>query len=312
MHNDGIIMDTINALRHSSRKLVRELGIIQLDKSLTGPSAEHCHAIVEIAQKPGITIKELGELLLLSASQATRLVQRLFKNGFVSIQKALDKREKALILTSLGQEELEKIDLFSKEKIEGAFRELSDDDQKAIIDAIEKYANALEKSRQKKYKILTLSTSRTLRRQIVSMVEDIQKKEFHIPVTKEINACILRADEDFYYNNSYNFWYAVNDQGELIGCIGLKMLDGNDAELKKLFVQKEYRGKGVAKALLDTLLKAAKRHGFKTIWLGSVDVVTQAAAFYKKHNFVQVQEKDLPETFEKNRLDTRFYKTCIL
>ncbi len=304
-------MDRIALLRQSSRKLVRELGILQLDKSLAGRTVEHCHAIVEIAQKPGVTVKELGSLLLLSPSQATRLVQRLIANGFVSIQKAVDKREKALMLTALGTEELERIDTFSKQKIEGAFGELTEKEQSDIIQAIEKYAQALEQSRQKKYKILTLSTSRTLRKQIISMVEAIQKNEFQIPVTKEINSCILRAEEAFYYNNSYNFWYAVTEEGDLAGCIGLKMIDKQNGELKKLFVKKEYRGKGVAKMLLQTLLKAAKKHGFSTIWLGTVDVLTEAKSFYEKHYFMPIQDNALPKTFEKCLLDTNFYRLCI-
>lgn len=300
-------MDRIHALRQASRKLVRELGIIQLDKSLTGPTVEHCHAIVEIGQKPGITISEVRDLLLLSPSQATRLVQKLIQSGFVTVQEALDRREKSLILTPAGMQELEKIDLFSKRKIEGAFEELTNDEQEAIVNAIDKYAKALEASREKKCKILTISTSRPLRAQIANMVEHIQKEEFNIPVTKEINACILRAEEDFYYNNSYNFWYAVNDKGQVIGCIGLKRLGGTNGEVKKLFVEKSYRGKGVAQKLMETLLKAAQKHNFTHLWLGTVDVLTQAHRFYEKYNFVRIKENELPEGFEKCPFDTYFY-----
>lgn len=301
-------MDKISTLRQASRQLVRELGIIQIDKSLKGPTAEHCHAIVEIGQKPGITISELKDLLLQSPSQATRLVQKLILNGFVTVQESFDRREKSLALTPKGMQELDAIDRFSKEKIEGAFAELNQNDQQEIVTSIQKYAAALEAARVKKWKIRTISTSRTLRAQIVHMIEEIQKNDLEVAATKELNISVLRAEKEFYYNNCYNFWYAVDVRGQIIGCIGLKRLDETNGEVKKFFVDKCYRGKGVADSLMNTLLKAAEKHNFAHLWLGCVEAAKQAHRFYEKNNFVRIDEKMLPESFEKCPLDRCFYR----
>ncbi len=299
----------IDTLRQASRKLVRELGIVQLDKSLAGPTAQHCHALVEIGQKPAITISELASLLLLSVSATSRLVQGMVKGGFVEMHDGIDRREKSLFLTSTGTIELKNIDTYSNIKVQGAFEYLTADEQDDIINAIQKYSQALEKSRcmYTNYKILTLSTSRVLRKQLVNMVENIQKNEFQIPITNDINANIVRAEEDFYYNNSYNFWYAIDEQGNIIGSIGLKKINASTAELKKLFVDKRFRSKGVAQKLFDTLLKAALKHGFNTIYLGTVDILHAAHKFYRKNGFVQIDEKALPKDFIKCPLDSMFY-----
>jgi DNA-binding MarR family transcriptional regulator len=301
--------DRINALRHASRKLVRELGIVQLDKSLAGPTPQHCHALVEIGMKPGITISQLSELLLGSVSSMSRLVQSLISQGFVEAKDGLDKRQKVLFLTDSGINELETIDDFSNAKVVGAFNYLTDDEQAAIVLAIQKYAEALEKSRTVpgKVKIHTLSTSRPLRRQIVALVEKIQKEEIGVAVTDELNASILRAEDVFYYNNSYNFWYATNEEGAVIGCIGLKKMSDNAGQLLKLFVDTPYRGTGVAQKLLATLIKAAAKHGFNTIWLGSVDKLAATRQFYLKSGFSPVQTKKLPKGFDRCALDTLFY-----
>src|SRR5689334_7909161 len=103
----------INTLRHSSRKLVRELGILELDRMLAGPSAQHCHALVEIAHEPGITVSALAELLVLSVSATSRIVQALVQKGFISTKSALDKREKSLYLTPSGTIQVKNIDDFS-------------------------------------------------------------------------------------------------------------------------------------------------------------------------------------------------------
>lgn len=300
----------IDAFRHASRKLIRELGILELDRSLAGLTPIACHALIEIANTPGIAVSEVAEHLLLSVSSTSRLINSLVDNGLVEIQNAVDKRQKSLFLSSSGHIELKKIDSFSNAKVQGAFEFLSDSEQDEILLALEKYGEALETSRRltTNFKILTLSTSRTLRRQIVAMIENIQKNEFQIPITEEVNASILRAEETFVYNNSCNFWYAVNENGNIIGSIGLKKIDSQNGELKKLFVDKRYRGKGLAQKLLDTLQKAAKKHGFTHLWLGTVDKLQSAQAFYKKCGFEQISESSLPPNFEKCHVDSLFFK----
>lgn len=300
----------IEALRHSARKVVRELGMLDLDPKDKEKTPGYWHALIEIDKEPGITISALGRLLLMTLSTISRLVKTLAGKGFVELKAGSDKREKSLFLTAKGKEEVGKINAFSDSKIIGAFQFLSEDDVKQIIGAFGKYGEALEKSRAgiDSIKIATLPTSRTIRKQIISMIEEIQKIEFSIPVTKEMNLGILKAEEEYHYNRSYNFWYAVNDEGKVVGSIGLKRIDDRTGEIKKLFVVKEYRGKGVAQKLMDTLLKAASKHHFDRLYLGTVSKLEAAHRFYEKYGFSEISKKDLPQGFEINPLDNKFFR----
>lgn len=223
------------------------------------------------------------------------------------IKDAVDKREKALYLTSKGTEALGHIDTFSNKKVEGAFRYLTDNEQSLIVHAIEKYAQALEQSREgvKDVKILTLSTSRPLRKQIVAMVDTIQKDELKVDPT-DLNVGIIRLEEEYYYNKSYNFWYATDSKGTIIGCVGLKKLDENNGEIKKFFVDKAYRGQQVAQKLLATLTKAAMKHGITHLWLGTIGR-PESSRFYTKEGFTAVDKNQLPPTYKKNSLDICFF-----
>ena len=118
---------------------------------------------------------------------------------------------------------------------------------------------------------------------------------------------ILKAEEEYYYDNSYNFWYAVNDAGKIVGSVGLKKIDACYGEIKKLFVVKEYRGKGVAQKLMNTLFKAASKHQFEFLILGTVDKLHAAHKFYAKYGFTLMLQQDLPYGFERNPLDTLFF-----
>jgi DNA-binding MarR family transcriptional regulator/N-acetylglutamate synthase-like GNAT family acetyltransferase len=300
----------IEQLRTVSRKLIRELGMLELEPGDVQKTPGHWHALIEIAKKPGITISELGRLLLMSVSTISRVVKFLVKSAYLEFKEGEDKREKSLFLTDRGQKEIQKINAFSDEKIKGAFEFLTGKEIVQIIQSITKYEEALEKSRvmRDEVKIVTLSTSRTIRKQIVNMVSDIQRNEFLIPITKEINLGILKAENEYYYHNSYNFWYAVNEEGKILGSIGLKKITNKYAEIKKFFVVREYRGKGVAQKLMNALLKAASKHHFQQLILGTTDKFHAAHKFYEKYGFIQIKKKELPQEFETNPFDSLFFK----
>lgn len=300
--------DSVESLRYISRKLIRELGILQLEPTDSDMSAGHWHALIEIERHPGITISQLSQTLLMPVSKVSRMTKMLGAKNFIALKEGLDKREKNVSISPEGALALKHIDDFSAHKIRGAFKFLKASDMNTITHAITLYAEALEKSRlcHHDVKIKVLSTSRTIRTQVVRMLEDIQKNEFLIPVTPDTNACVIKAEEHFYYNNTYNFWCAVNHDGHIVGCIGLKKIDSDYGELKKFFVRKDYRGTGVAKKLLRTLVCAAHKHGFQKLVLGSADPLKDAHHFYEKYGFTTIDRGDLPPTFDVCELDTVF------
>src|SRR3990167_3895670 len=155
----------MDQLRHASRKLIRELGMLQLSKARLKNTPQHWHALIEISKEPDITIAKLSQLLLLSSSSVSRIVNSLIKDHLVTYRNGIDKREKYLHITPTGMLEIKNIDQFSNSRIQGAFEFLTEDDKNQIITSIVKYAAALEKSRlsREQVKILTLSTSRTIR-----------------------------------------------------------------------------------------------------------------------------------------------------
>ena len=186
-------MQKIESLREASRKLVRELGMLELDQSTTHETPAHWHTLIEVSRNPGMTISKVGQGLLLSPSKISRLITRLSRDGLLEMRTgSQDKREKSLYLTDAGALSLKKIDTFSESKIKGAFAFLKDAEVDHIIKSIHLYGSALEKSRVMKesVKILTLSKSRAIRQQIVSMIENIQKGEFSIPIY-EHHQCFL-------------------------------------------------------------------------------------------------------------------------
>lgn len=95
-----------------------------------------------------------------------------------------------------------------------------------------------------------------------------------------------------YIQNGGGLWIALDDEDNIIGTIGLKKHNDNDAELKKLYVRKDYRGKGVSKELYNIMLEESKKDNFNRIFLGTYDKLETAINFYLKRGFTQMEELD--------------------
>ena len=88
---------------------------------------------------------------------------------------------------------------------------------------------------------------------------------------------------------------AATDSGDLIGFA--QLLDGDvpgsvvgpaPIELLRLYVDRDYHGRGVAHALMAAAIEAAVEHGARTIWLGVWERNPRAIAFYRKCGFADV------------------------
>jgi GNAT superfamily N-acetyltransferase len=75
----------------------------------------------------------------------------------------------------------------------------------------------------------------------------------------------------------------------VLGCIALKPLEPPKvAEIKRLFVRPQARGKGVGKALVQAAIMAAKQLGYGEIKLDTLPGMEGAIALYKAAGFTAI------------------------
>lgn len=85
-----------------------------------------------------------------------------------------------------------------------------------------------------------------------------------------------------------------------IGCASFKFFERGIAEVKRVFIKKEYRGKGVSKQLMGLLEKRAKEKGFYKLVLESGAPLIEAMGLYYKMGYAVIenygQYKDIDES----------------
>lgn len=65
-------------------------------------------------------------------------------------------------------------------------------------------------------------------------------------------------------------------------------------ELVRLYVSREWLGRGVGEGLMRACIEEAREAGHETIWLGVWEKNARAQAFYRKWNFREVGEHPFP------------------
>ena len=87
----------------------------------------------------------------------------------------------------------------------------------------------------------------------------------------------------------------VSDDGIARGCIALRKLSDGKGEVKRLYVRPEYRGNGIATALVERIIEDARNIGYKELYLDTLPELESAVRLYKSFGFEETgQYNDSP------------------
>lgn len=82
------------------------------------------------------------------------------------------------------------------------------------------------------------------------------------------------------------FVVAYNENGEGIGCGGLRPINENIAEVKRMFAKA--KGIGVGTEILHYLEIKAQKFGYSTLWLETRLINKRAVLFYEKKGYHRI------------------------
>jgi putative acetyltransferase len=112
-------------------------------------------------------------------------------------------------------------------------------------------------------------------------------KEYDLKPDPECTDIDIKDIESSYFNRGGTFLVLETEDGSIIGAYGLYPMDTQTCELRKMYLQKTYRGKGLGKFLLEDALSKAKQLGFERMILETASVLKEAIALYKSYGFVE-------------------------
>lgn len=112
--------------------------------------------------------------------------------------------------------------------------------------------------------------------------------EFNLEYKPESSEKDLQDIEGTYMNAGGTFEVIESDRFEIIGTVALFKIDDKTAKLRKMYVDKRFRGAGLGKVLMDRALSKAEELQFEDIILETVHDMKAAIRLYKSYGFREI------------------------
>ena len=106
-------------------------------------------------------------------------------------------------------------------------------------------------------------------------------------------------EQHYFSKNGYFGVVIEHTTNEIIGTFGLYRLDDASCELRKMYLLKRARGKGVGEFILKYAIQKAKEIGYSRIVLETISPLKEAIALYKKHGFKEITPKEISDRVDQ-------------
>jgi GNAT superfamily N-acetyltransferase len=103
------------------------------------------------------------------------------------------------------------------------------------------------------------------------------------------------------YGRPYGRLYLIYCDEKLAGCVGLRKIDNQNCEMKRLYIRPEFRGKKLGNILVERIIEDAKKIGYSYMLLDTLPFLQNAIHIYKKFGFYEI------ESYNDSPMDTSIY-----
>lgn len=108
-----------------------------------------------------------------------------------------------------------------------------------------------------------------------------------------VSLCFQNFDEELaqlpgYYAPPRGALLFGECDGAVSGLVALRPMSGSAAEMKRLYVQPHARNTGLGRQLAEAIIEQARRLGYRSIRLDTLDSMTRAIALYRSLGFCEI------------------------
>lgn len=115
-------------------------------------------------------------------------------------------------------------------------------------------------------------------------------EEYGIQPSPDTTDADLFGIDSFYWSRGGMFEVLVDSEGAVVGTFGLVPMSDGVAELRKMYLSPEFRGKGIGKLTLSRAIEKARAMGFSKLYLETATPLKEAIALYESFGFRPTDE----------------------
>jgi DNA-binding MarR family transcriptional regulator/predicted GNAT family N-acyltransferase len=282
----------IAAVRAFNRFYTRKLGVLDQHLSKSPYSLSEARVLYELAHRDDLAAKEIGIELGLDSGYLSRIVQNFDEKGLIT-RKALpaDRRQFRLSLTAKGRQAFARLNQSSHDEVAAMLAALSESDGARLTDAMATIEDLLEPRARERPSFLLRShrvgdMGWVISRQAIAYAEEYGWDISYEALVAEICAGFIKN-----YDASREHCWIAEAGGEPLGSVFLVKASDELAKLRLLLVEKEARGLGVGRALVEQCIRSGREKGYKRMTLWTQSILVGARGIYQSTGFRRVKEE---------------------
>jgi len=298
----------VSAIRAFNRFYTRKIGV--LDGMASRPfSLAEARVLYELAHRQQPTATDVRKELGLDAGYMSRILRDFERRKLVRREQSrTDERQRFLSLTSKGRKAFVPLDERSNRDIKAMLHELSPSEQKQVVDAARVIHRLLGDRAETRTTFLLRQHQPGDMGWIVYRQAILYAEEYGWDGTYEALAAEIVAQFIKNYDPRCERAWVAEKDGERVGAVFVAKASEEIAKLRLLHVEREARGLGIGKRLVDESIRFARHTGYQKLALWTQSILHAARHIYRNAGFQVVHEekhhsfgKDLTaETWELN------------
>jgi DNA-binding MarR family transcriptional regulator/GNAT superfamily N-acetyltransferase len=283
----------IDAVRRFNRFFTRRIGALREGLLHTPYSLTEARILFEIAHRDDLTASDLSRELGLDPGYLSRILARLEQQGLIDkVRSETDARRRLLSLTPEGEDAFSLLDGRSREEVAEMLGELSEGDQRRLLEAMQTIEGVLTKGFKFSEPFFLRTHEPGDMGWVVHRHGVLYAREYGWD--ERFEALVAQIVADFINNFDpvkERCWIAEMG-GENVGCVFVVKASDTVAKLRLLLVEPKARGLGLGTCLVEECIRFARSRGYKTLTLWTNSVLDAARHIYEEKGFRLVEEEE--------------------
>ena len=289
----GDLETRIDAVRRFNRFFTRRIGVLREGLLHTPFSLAEARIVFEIAHRDNLTASDLSRELGLDPGYLSRILARLEQQGLIDkVRSETDARRRLLSLTPEGEHAFSLLDYRSREEVAEMLGELSEGDQRRLLEAMQTIEGVLAKGFKFSEPFFLRTHEPGDMGWVVHRHGVLYAREYGWD--ERFEALVAQIVADFINNFDpvkERCWIAEMG-GENVGCVFVVKASDTVAKLRLLLVEPKARGLGLGTRLVEECIRFARSRGYKTLTLWTNSVLDAARHIYEEKGFRLVEEEE--------------------
>jgi DNA-binding MarR family transcriptional regulator/GNAT superfamily N-acetyltransferase len=281
----------IAAVRAFNRFYTRKLGVLDQHLMKSPYSLSEARVLYELAHRDELSAKEIGIELGLDAGYLSRMVQSFDENGLITrTPLASDRRQHQLALTAKGRQAQAELERSSQVEVGAMLAKLSATDGRRLTEAMATIENLLEPPERARSFLLRShrvgDMGWVISRQSIAYADEYGWDISYEALVAEICAQFIKN-----YDPAREHCWIAEADGKPLGSVFLVRASDELAKLRLLLVEKEARGLGIGRALVEQCVRSAREKGYKRMTLWTQSILVAARQIYRDTGFTLVETR---------------------